>query len=79
MNNRHLSFILLGNGLLAGGALLLALAGQVNETPSVQAVQLAPSTPQILRLEQVGGVQASEHNALNDHWNEQPRQPRWVF
>lgn len=79
MNNRHLSFILLGNGLLAVSALVLALGGQVNQTPSVQAVQLAPSTPQILRLEQVGGVQAGEHNALNDHWNEQPRQPRWVF
>ncbi|WP_437879986.1 hypothetical protein [Pseudomonas sp. LRF_L74] len=78
MNSRQLSFVLLGNSVLATAALALALAGQLREE-RLPIVQMAPSTPQVMHLSQTDSLPASERSGDIQAWNEQPRQERWVF
>ncbi|MBD9483418.1 hypothetical protein IB229_10560 [Pseudomonas sp. PDM14] len=88
MNSHLMHCVLMGNAVLAGAVMLL-LSSTATPHAAPQATVALATQQQMLRaqpaVQQRSQVHTASSNVATDDdnqlqgWNEQPRQPRWVF
>lgn len=84
MNSHLMHCVLLGNTVLAG-AVMFMLSGAATPSAAPQATVAMATQQQMLRAQPAVQQRSQFHTASSNSnnqqqgWDEQPRQPRWVF
>lgn len=84
MNSQLMQYVLMGNAVLAG-AVMLVLSGTATPNGETHAAVAVATQQQMLRAQPAVQQRSQVHTASSNvdsqsqGWDEQPRQPRWVF
>lgn len=85
MNSHLMHCVLMGNAVLAGAVmLLLSSTGTPHAEPQAAVAlatqqQMLRAQPAVQQRSQVHTASSHNTDSQQQNWDEQPRQPRWVF